>query len=553
MTNQFVKYTIALQATPDVPNNRATDLAVTYTATLGGGWDGTESPSLGISASTTDAHGLTLATTCTGTYWLCQKTRSYASNVADGDLYINYQWSAFDQGTYYFTVTPSLTIGSTTLAFSDVSSTFTIPQLANTYAMSYSDTITNTNVRGVNRGYQIAIGGSSTAKNPILGVLYTKVGSAFDTDFKRLAIDRSVLDTDGSTSVSLTTGQLVSDSKNSTDFKVLGLSSGNWLAVGFVAGTGLDEIQYSLVQDSTTAPSISSGFLLTNYEGGNNSAISMDLTDVYTDTDSTSRVGLGFVYYNSSNSTYYLTFSKLNPAGTAYGTVDDTTDYDTRSPAYTLSSSNRMDHLQAEYFASGGTGYFVGVYREQTNIKAVRIKTTSSGGYGATTATVASGAMDNEASTSTTNYQSLDMDIGVLSGTYYIGIVYQKTDNTCQFIRIDQTLTTVTGPLAISTRDCYHPNISYNSTSGKFVITYSEKNLSNNYDIGFTEVTIASTGDTKTDMTIVANTHVDGSSFSSFPIKLSSALYESGAWMGLIYKIWGQNEIRVHGYHVPGR
>jgi hypothetical protein len=82
--------------------------------------------------------------------------------------------------------------------------------------------------------------------------------------------------------------------------------------------------------------------------------------------------------------------------------------------------------------------------------------------------------------------------------------------------------------------------------SGRFVVTYSELNASNKYDIKTTEVTIGNP-DTFSSPVIV------GADLAVFPVRLVTDFYPSGHWMAIFYRLINDATLKFHGYHVSGR
>jgi hypothetical protein len=290
---------------------------------------------------------------------------------------------------------------------------------------------------------------------------------------------------------------------------------------------------------------------LTTY-GASLTARAAVTTPVFDDAG-TPRIGFAFVR-DDVGTADYLTVAKINPAGTNKATYVDDAKFDTvPGGGYELSSganASDIDRVDIDWTSESSVGRFYVAYRQDTDIKVVKIRSTwsASVGYDAILGTLSSGAFTD---TGTSDAQDLRMSLGSKSSSTVVGVVYKKlsTDHKCYFRRLNEALTVASQELTLTSQRCYRPSIHYNSKTGRFVVTMGVRTNGTNYDIVTTEITLGSDPaglDTFPTPTVIVATGA-----TALPTKLETAFYPAGNWMAVFYKLNGGTDMKIHGYHVP--
>ena len=553
--------TVSLASSVDITNSRATNLDVSYSATLSTDWDGdATNTALGVSAiSSTGAHGLTLQSSCTSatSHYLCQQSPSFSSPTAEGDLKINWQWSSFDQGTYYVTLTPKMTLEAGEIALADKTFSFSVAKQTNTYQITTQGDVTNSSSTQYNTDrYKYAINVNSqksTATLPVVGTIYTTFDGDHAHYFQRFSIDRTSSSTSGA-GITASSALMISDrvttgtSATSRLWNLTSLSDGNWVALGAALDTQ-QEIYFVHITDSASAPTKTRGVTLTTYTADSKDTYSLAMTEPFTDSDSTVRIGIAQVYSQGAN--YIFSIGKINPAGTATASIVDQSAYGVNTPGHSITSTNFMDRVKIAHFTSGSTGYFVAAYRETDDISMVRINSDNTSGYDQRTSTVVTNGVTDahNATASEAGYQRLDIATGTYSSAPVIGMVYKKSDGTCAFLRVNEDLSTITGPLSLTTNTCFGATIAFHAASSRFVVTLTEKTDAGNYEIKTTEITMGDT-DSKSSFVTIIDQDDSNAAYTTYPVNFQTNLYDTGHLMMMYYRFQGTSIVKLHGYHV---
>jgi hypothetical protein len=465
---------------------------------------------------------------------------------------MRWRWSAFDQGSYYLDVTPQIAIesGTTVLPTQTFSASIPIQTSGNIQINAANDPDSFNIYDAQKYRYGVAISNQSSALAPLVGLIYTDKGSGVREYFKRITVDRTAIPGGISSGITENGNNLEQTNANSQDFTVNQLADGSWTVVGGAATTGSFDILFNRINDSSVAPTINgSSVLLSSFSNTTERAIEISTTKSFLD-NGTERIGLAFVRKDTSTSQSYLTVAKINPAGTSSSTVLDDQNFGvTNTGGYSRFqmpvTTDGLDRIRIRWISETGTGYFYVAYRQNTDLKILRLKSQYASGYDNSSATVTSGAFAN-ADTSTTNQQSLDLALGTVSGATVAAMVYRDSAGDCYFRRVDSSLQP-SAALKFGTTPCYNPSIHF-APSGRFIATYAERQTSpsTKYDIKTTEFTLGSTDTYSTPLVVVAD-------LTTYPVKLVTDLYAGGNWMAVFYRLRSSATLRFHGYHVPGR
>jgi hypothetical protein len=559
-----------LNGSPSTPPLYNMDISIGLDLSLAASWDGTMGTSSIVPlALTTDLHGLTLAASCAAptTSYVCVDTQTATGNALSRSLNLKWQWSAFDQGVYSLASSATLTVDGSTVAIGTTTPlSITIPiQSAGNKTI---DPLTITGLSDYDSdslySYALAIGDTSTDKNPVLGLLFVGGDGADSSHLKRISIDRTDDASGGATGVTESTNiRRLSNGTNSSFYSLQASGSGRWTIIGVQAGAN-NNLYLSTLADpaplATSLPAIGVDYPvnITGYTalGVNANGKIVATTPVFDDAG-TPRLGLAFVQL-AAGPLYNLTIAKINPAGT--GTVASAY---TDDPRYLASGgglnvisggAEQIDRVHIAWISENSVDYFYVAYRQNLNLKVAKLRSvwSASLGYDATTPGILSTGVF--ANSGTANTQDLRMALGVKAAATVVGVVYKRTsgNQNCYFRRFNGTLTVPSTELALTTTTCHRPSIHYNANSGRFVVTMAVVNSGTTfYEIVTTEISLNS-DQTGLD-TFSAPVTVTATGGTAVPSKLETAFYPAGHWMGVFYKITGLDEIRIHGYHVPSR
>lgn len=530
----------------------------------------------GRTFATTDSDitGLVYYASCSSgsTYYICPHTSSFSSNVVTGQFKMHWQFGAFDQGDYFLKLRSNLVADSANIALAGRTYTYTIAAQTGSVSVTSASTTNSATYNRQNYPYAIAISratsgdSTSTAKVPVVGLLYFANDGVNSAYFRRASIDRTLATASAATAVGesnelkqLTAG----NSANTLYWSMKALDGSSWVAAGAkaTAGTGADDIWFNVIDDDATTPTLSAttqNVAITVYSAASDASY-VDLTQPFTDADTQTR--LGMVYIRATATDKYVSVVKLDPTGTNKATVIDDADYDTQTSGDAASYEIQLsdaDRTKIQYSSESGTGYFYIAYRNGTEIDVTKLRANkSSGSYGATTASLTSDlATDPFAAAGSSNDQTLNMAIGAYSGSPLVGVVWREADANngsapdCYFRRFNSTLTTKGDALKLSAGTCYWPNIHYNSTTGRFIVTFLES-VGGNYRITSREVTIGS-GSTDTASTAMVVVQLSTTRL----VKLVTDFYPTGSWVGIWYRLLGttgSQDPMFHGYHVSGQ
>lgn len=556
-----------MDTTLSMSTNYNTELSFALTADLDATWDGVASDvNFDIASIATDMQGLLLSTEAdvacpaSGTNYVCQDSPTSSSNSFDADAKIKWKFSAFDQGTYYLTLNPTLEIedGANTLASKTL--TFTIPiQTAGNVTVTDSATegatIEAAEFDKRHYYYGLAVNSLNSPTGPHVGILYSLSTGVYDTYFRELTIDRTDDAGDaGDDGVATTARLLESGGNNSSSFVIRSLpdtnpsdaNGGDWITLGARVNGTATNLYYNKVAYGAPANSVTAE--LTSY-AASNSASAIDMSKPFNDSGTT-RVGVSFVKIDNTG-VYHLIVTKLNPAGTNAGTIIDDANFEIGTPAdcdLVNGAPHNMNLTKIRQTAESGTNYFYVAYRDQTNIDVLKVAAQNGGSCTATPATLVAGVLAN--SDTSASWQTLDMALGTINGQTVVGVVYKDPANNqyCYFKRFNQTLTTAGDTLALTTDRCYNPSIHFNSKSGKFIVTMAQRDAGLTWDLIAKEVTIG-TGTTDT----AASLAEIKSDLANFPVKMATDYFADGDWMAVLYRVRSTSPIIIHGYHVPGR
>jgi hypothetical protein len=542
---------------PFGPNNSVAtsnniDFDLGHKLTLANTWDGNiEDVSLKSASVTSDIPGLTLAADCASAIapYVCNGTITRSSLMVDNNLKLKWLWSAFDQGSYFLDITPETTIesGTTTLRSLTFNATLPIQTAGNVSIQAGNGADIAGSTNAVRYQHGIAISSQSTPLSPIIGLTFIDTNNSVRPYLRRIVVDRTNPPSSGTSGINQSASVLEQSIANSRDFGVRSLPNGSWAVVGVVATASTDDVLFNYVTDSNTAPAITTTVQLTNFSASDQ-ASDVSITAPFTDGSAT-RMGVAYVRKNSTSSTtYQINVTKINPTGANLATVLDDMNYGTTTTGgysrFELTSgASQTDRLRMNWISENGIGYFYLAYREATNLKILRLRSSYNSGYGSNSGVVAPNVFTS--SSPLTNPQAIDLSLGTISGSTVAGIVYRDQNGDCYFQRTDSTLAP-SAPLKFSTLSCYNPSIHFNPSTSRFIVTYSEENANTNYDIKVTEIKIGSTDTFTTPVIIVAD-------LSAYTVKMVTDYYAAGNWMAIFYRIFGSQTLKFHGYHVSGR
>ena len=557
LDNSTLASTLSPPATFDTSNGSSTKNNINFdlghTLTLADSWDGNiEDVALNTAIITSDIPSLTLAATCTAASapYVCNGTISRSGLYINNALTLKWPWSAFDQGAYYLDITGKATIegGTTTLGSHTFSATVPMQSAGNVTITARNNPHSGSAYDSQIYRYAIAVSNKSTPIAPVVGMTYIDFTTNTRSYFQRAIIDRTAAPSGLSNGINQNATVLEQNTADSQDFTMSSLSDGSWSILGGIGVNGFYEILYNRVADSITAPSVSTAVQLTNFGANSENASEITSTTPHADGNE-NRIGVAYVRVISSPSLQYnLNIAKINPTGTNAATVLDDTKYGmSSSGGYSKfeinQGSTEIDRLSLRWISESGTGYYYLAYRSGTNLKMMRLRSAYSASYGDTSATIGSAVFvdDNRSNSS----QSLDLGVGTSAGATVAFIVYRDDIGDCYFQRADSSLTASTR-IKFTSSTCYNPTVHFNPNSGRFVVTYSELNASNKYDIKTTEFTIGTPDAYSTPVTVVAN-------LANYPIRLVTDYYNAGHWMAIFYRELNSRYLKFHGYHVSGR
>ncbi|MBM4251535.1 MAG: hypothetical protein FJ146_06155 [Deltaproteobacteria bacterium] len=545
----------ALDTSNNGTSNNNKDFDLGHTSTLDSKWDGSMADvSLKIKSISSDIPGLMLPTSCgssSGSY-ICNGTASSSDRTINNGLVLHWRWSAFDQGSYFIDMIPEITIegGQTTLPSKSFSASIPRQPLGNIEILAANDPDSSNSFDSLKYRYGIAVSDrNSTPVSPIAGLIYMDQGSGDRAYFQRVTVDRESTPGGSSTGIALNGSPLEQSNATSQDFSINQLSDGSWAVVGGIATTGSFDILFNKINDSTSSPTINGpGVQLTSFSNTTEKALEVSTTKSFVD-NGTERMGIVFVRKNDSSSQSNLTVAKINPNGTNLTTILDDVKYGVaNSGVYSRFqmpvTTNGIDRIRMRWLNESGTGYFYVAYRQNTDLKILRMRSQYASGYGESSATLTAAAFAN--SDTSSNMQSLDLAVGTVAGSNFAAVVYRTNSGDCYFRRVGSDLQP-SAAIKFTSRECYNPTIHFTS-SGRFVATYAERQISpsSKYDIKTTEFIISSVDTYSTPVVVVADL-VD------YPIKLVTDLYADGNWMAIFYRLYSSPTLRFHGYHVPGR
>lgn len=550
---------------------------------LSSSWDGSMTDVSYIGASiSTDMHGITLSSSCSTSTapYLCNGTQTNsATTTKNADFNIKWKWSAFDQGSYTLNVVPSAVIESGTTSLATQSQTFTIPIQQSTGNQTLTKTGTVSGFDSMIYTPAIAVNTSSSGVlAPYVGLTYQTSSGTNTNYFTRLAVDRTDDPSGGVNGITQVASQLdLTNGSNSRFMRMRSLSSTSWAAISAKANaiSGFD-IRFSLVTDdavnATTATMSSASISLAAFQSNQMTAMWLDMTEPFVDSDGTTRFGYAFVRSPDAGTTKHtLVIAKANPAGTDEASANDDSNFDSKINAgddgaceidIGGASTDTADRLRIQYAVESSTRYFYLAYRKLTALYVVKIPAAKN----ATTPCSGLAPVNLTGDLSTAAFedlgesdaQNIGMTLGSKSGSTIVGTVWRQPDATasgipgCFFRRVDQSLSTKGDALQISTRKCYNPSIQFSAATGRFLITYAEKqSATNNYDLKFVEITLGS-GTTDTASTPLIVSDFTTVSALGYPVKLETSFYPAGNWMAVFYRLNGTNVLKFHGFHVPG-
>lgn len=555
--------TASMTSSLSMASTNGTEVDMNFQVNLGSDWDGSFSDAaLAASGLSSDMHGLSYSSSCgSGSVYLCSGSSvvAAAANSKNGDLRLSWKYSAFDQGTYHFTITPYSTVEGAVNTLSDVSATVTVPiqTTGGLYTVTHASDASNATYNSITYPYDLAVNTvNSTAVAPIVGGLYFQNPGTHSSFLKRFSIDRQDTPATAPSAVTEASELSQSNAANSTSFHIKALPSGEWLTLGSRSNGALENVYINKVTDgsSVTLTNSLKQLELTSY-AGSNTASWVTMSPAFTES-SKIYVGLSFVRFDGTD--YDLVISKANtsPNSNSKADVIDDLAYNTDPETIYISDGSGYSYsrLKMQTTSESGTQYFYLVYSKINSgsgvqdLQGYKIATSGSGvgNKAASTVQIQSGVWGNNA------LQNMDLALGTYGGQTAPGIVFNKNNGSavlsCYFVRTDKNFGNVIGPLLLSSGLCHQPTLHYNSSSGRFIATFSQKNGSGNYDIVSSEITLGSASDTaSTPVTIVST----GST--SYPVKLVTDFYQTGNWIPLMYRLTGTDTIVFHGYHVSNQ
>jgi hypothetical protein len=522
-----------------------------HTVTLDPSWDGAMSDvSLKVTGITTDLATATLFASCgnaTGDY-ICNGTGSNSGSTQDNQLKLKWRWGAFDQGLYTLKVTPHITIEGSDTSLPQIQTTFQIP-------IQSSGNILLTDQDDVNQGlsdykykFGLAMSELSTPTKPVLGLVYPSSGQSTYAYFTRFGIDRTAPPASSAASLSQAASQIdLTSGAIAASFGVKALPQGDWIAVGLKATSGTDDVVFNRLADSNGNPTNSASIELTQYSSTGNFAVDADLTDPFVE-GATTKIMVPFV--RNLGGQIRLSVAKVNVAGTSRASLLDDTRYGVEaSGGYSVcdldSGATSLGRLKASQSLEGNARYVYVSYKAGSDIKLTKALTQYDNGYGLIGPVVVGSGVFGGGSRET-----LDLKLGTYGGEATAAIVYATNKSgsyRCFVRRLNAGLNVMSSTLQIGTgtTECSGPQIHYVPQTSRFVVIYAERNSNNKYDLKYVELTPGFTDSLSVPTIVVQD-------LASLPIKIASAYYENGQWVGLVYRLSGVDQLRFHGFHVSG-
>lgn len=548
----------AVDTTASGSNSNGIEVNLNHSLSLDSNWDGVIADvTLTATGVSSDIPNLQFFSACgqSGSYVCIGGSPSRTGLTVDSDLRLRWQWSAFDQGTYYIEVNADATIesGQNTLAAASTQLTVPLQASGGNVALVSSNILTFAGANDPALRYAMAFSSASLPQKPVVGVLYIGRSGGSRAYVRRAEVDRTVSPAAQAVTVS---SAMRLDTRNSQDFTLQALSATRWVAVGGVAGTATFDLGFDIFDSDWTGtdPPPDLSVTLTNYSNTGNRALWLDSSEPFSEGAKT-YIGIAYVrQYTDNNSvtTSHLTVLKANVDGTTVSTILDDSRYDLAANATGHAGSNSgIDRLRLQVSNHAGIPYFYLAYREGTAIKLSRLRREYSATLGYERAgplTVTADALSDDANNATAfDWQSLDLSINTHGGLAQPAIVYRDKNGNCWFQQVTADLSAASTPLALSSRDCRHPSLHYNAAASTYIVTYAEQVDGNTtYDIKSVEVTASATPTLGLAVTIV-------SGLATFPAKLATRLYPAGNWLALGYRLNSANSLILHGYHVRGR
>lgn len=460
------------------------------------------------------------------------------------------------QGSYYLSLAGQIVSEGGTHTLAAETATFTIPiQTNGKVVVSHQGDVSTATLRNVQYNFDAAIGRNSSALTPQVGILYfSNDSTTVDAQFKRLVIDRTDDPSGGATGVTASTNLQVSAGAITYAGVVRSLThsdplyDGDWIVGGVrLDGTGQNAFVARVPNSATPATEAIQD--ITNFNTTANDVKYLDMTASYGEGASTR---LGIAYVRSDATDDYLTVAKIDPRGTNKATfvTDARYDSDPAGNQYELSATlGLIDRVKIRYINESGGRFYV-AYRNNLDLYVLKLATEWDAGttYSSTvTSAPFTGVFSN---VSGTNFQSLDLALGSVSGVTVVGVTYRDTNGDCYFKKLNQALSTAGSAVPLSTDACWWPSIHWIEKSGKFVVTWGETNTGNGNarEIYMSEITLGGTDVASTPLKIAdtGTTTVDIQN-------LDTDYYPDGNWMTVIYRLKFTDFIHTHGFHVPGR
>ena len=533
--------------------SNSADFKLGLTLTLASAWDGTSSTAtFNTTAIKSDIPSLLLYDSCTSATapYVCTGTASISDRTLDSGLHLKWLWSAFDQGSYYIDITSQLTLdgGTTTLPATTFSETIPIQTTGNVTIHAVNDPDSSNAYDSQRFRYGVGISANSTPLAPVIGLLYIDKNTGVRPYLQRIVVDRTNAPGSGSSGITQSATVLEQNTANSQDFTINALNDGSWAIIGSIATLGSYDLLFNHVTDSATTPTKATSVQLTTFSSTTDRAVEVAASKPFSESG-TNRLGLAFVRRNTTGGTDNLVVAKINPMGTTSATISDDSNYGVISGGsyshYETSSTsvNTIDRLKMQWISENGTGYFYIAYRDQTNLKLIKLLSHYNAGYSASNANLATGVFANLGTNGSP--QALDLDLGTNNSATVVGVTYRTNTGDCYFQHADSSLVATTA-VKITDNTCYNPSVHYNDATGRFVVTYAELNGSGNYDIKYREITIGTSDTAGTATVVVAD-------LTNYPVRLATDFYSAGSWMALFYRLYSSSTLVFHGYHVSGR
>lgn len=525
-----------------------------------------------FAAADADAAGLRFVADCataTGTYVCPQPTVGIDAHTFGGSGLLRWTWSPFDQGSYEISVRPYLDIEGAPIRLPSMKVPFVIPR----QAFGSVPLATSASPRAADglddRRFSYAFARNAAASSPaapVFGVGYESANADGTGNKKswltRVALDRSVSPlaalpsglTQAVTPVDLT------GPRDSMFHRLRTLANGAYVSLAVVDG----ELTFSRVADDPTAPALAAGMPITisNLFAGSYDFKGAAMTEPFTDTDGVTRIGVAYATRDGIGNDV-LGIGKINPAGTALTggapSLSDDPDFMTTDADFNVSSLFEHDNVE---IAAGtrlgaralfvahrlGTEVQVGYVLSNKNamsglpVYAFRSLTSDLGLVPATFSGAGAG-----------NAQSLSMALGVKGVTPVIGVAWRDQDTNdggaprCFFRRIDaESLAGASRSdvLPLTAGECREPRLAFNAATGRYLVTYGEK-VGGNWQISSREIALGSSS-TDTPTAAVSVVQLGAAA----PVKLETAYDPAGAFVGILFRVQGDDAVRVHGYHV---